>query len=177
MPITRQGYKSNIEFIGKAFNLYMNGVNTATALAKELQKEYPGIVRQTIAKIIKEFKWEESRNRYLEMRSKGVNERSEIIAVLRDMKDKLKDIIQGGTHNHQHFAQLRQVCADIALYEGFDPRFGGDGIVLSTDFEMQAFVDAILEDEVVGKVYRSRKAEVKNRFEQKLKQKGIEAKV
>jgi len=44
---------------------------------------------------------------------------------------------------------------------------------LSNDQEMNAWLEAVAEDEIVGAALKKRKAEIKKRFEEKLKEKGM----
>jgi hypothetical protein len=166
----RLGYADNADFLTTAFQMYCQGVN-GSEIARRLQKDYPGIVRQSVARVIKKFDWEKARARYLELRIDGTTEKTQILADLRTCREKLMTIIKSDQANHQHFAQLCRVNEQIAVFAGWDPRMGNGGAVaLSTDLEQQAYLDALDEDEVVGPVIKKRKAQIKKAFDDKMRE-------
>lgn len=165
----RLGYADNAEFLTTAFPMYCQGVN-GSEIARRMQKDYPGVCRQSVARIIHKFEWEKARARYLELKIDGTTEKTQILADLKVCQKKLMGIIQSNQANHQHFAQLCRVNEQIAVFAGWDPRMGNGGAVtLATDLEMQAYMDALDEDEVAGPVIKKRKAEIKRAFEEKMK--------
>jgi len=162
-----KGYEYNGEFMNEAFALFMQGISGAK-IAERLQKSYPGLCRQTVEGIIKKFEWKDLRHKYLKFKAETSLDKERIIGNLKKMEAKLMAIIMGPEPNHQHFAQMIKIQEQLALYLGFDPRVGSDGLIMSTDREMNAYLEAIQEDEVLGPALKKRKAQIKTIYEQKL---------
>jgi len=165
-------YEFNSQFMRMAWELYCQGISSHQ-MADRMQKEWPGICRQTICKIINKYQWEEQRVRYITLKIDDADERRKILADAKANYDKLKALINGPDPNHQHFAQWLAMVQLIREIEGWD-KHGASEIALSNDQEMNAWLESVAEDEIVGAALKKRKAEIKKRFEEKLKEKGID---
>jgi len=166
-------YRTNSVFLKEAFELFCQGVS-ATKIADRLGERWPGLCRQTISKIVKEYDWEEQRARYLTLRIDGADEKRKLLSELQACREKLYKIINGPDPNHQHFAQYYKALELIMEIEGIGKN-GGSDVALSGDMEMNAWIEAVTEDEVLGPVLKKRKAEIRRKFEEKLKDKGLES--
>ena len=167
-------YEFNSQFMRMAWELYCQGISSHQ-MADRMQKEWPGICRQTICKIINKYQWEEQRARYITLRIDGADEKRKLLSELQACREKLYKIINGDQPNHQHFAQYYKALELIMEIEGIG-KGGASEIALSGDMEMNAWLEAVSEDKVVGPAMKKRKAEIRKRFENKLKEKGLEAK-
>jgi len=170
--VGKKGYDHNPDFMRAAWDLYMQGMG-ATGIAERLRDDYPGLCRQSVSRVINKYGWEKQRARYLELKIEGVEEQRLILADLKGAYEKLKEIIQGPEPNHQHFAQFLKAIEQIREIEGWDSRSGGEGVVLSTDQEMNAYLEALQEDDVLGAMMKKRRREIKRRYEEILKRRGL----
>jgi len=167
-------YRKNSVFLKEAFELFCQGMS-ARKIADHLQDRWPGLCRQTVSKIVNKYQWEEQRARYITLRIDGADEKRKLLSELQACREKLYKIINGDQPNHQHFAQYYKALELIMEIEGIG-KGGASEIALSGDMEMNAWLEAVSEDKVVGPALKKRKAEIRKRFENKLKEKGLEAK-
>lgn len=164
----RSGYDHNPEFMVRALKLYVSGI-CAKEIARRLGKEYPGLCRQTISGIIKKHNWEKIRDNAIKLKFDGVEDRERILRDLKIVYDKLLKIIQGPDYNHQYFAQFAKVVDQIKEIEGWGLKPGDGAIALSSDPQMQAWLESVQEDPVAGKTYKTRKKEIEKIYKEKLK--------
>jgi len=166
-----RGYDFNADFMREAFALYNQGLGPV-AITERMQEQYPSLCRQTVGRIIRKYNWEKHRARYLELKLDGEAERESVVKLLQSTRERLEEVIKGGGKlNHQYFAQLFR-CIELQgkLLGWMDG--GEEGAVLSTDLEMQAYLEAL--EEVLGDVLKRNKRTIKRVFEEKLKKAGIE---
>lgn len=161
-------YQRNPEFLRKAFVLYCQGL-TGNEITRRLQKEWPGLCRQTVCKIIKNLDWEKQRARFIELQLDGADEKKKLVEELNANREKLFNTIHGPDQNHQHYAQYNNTIRLIMEIEGIGAGVGGGDMVLSNDLDMNAFLQALEEDEVLWPVFKKRKTAIRREFERKLK--------
>jgi predicted nucleotidyltransferase len=164
MKAGAHGYEYNPDFMREAFALYCNGVS-GTQIVVRMQKEWPNVCRQTVCRIINKHGWEKARAKFIELQRDGVGEREKAIEVLLKTQERLEELVPN-SENHQHFAQLMRCIELRAKLMGWMD-VGEDGIVMSNDLEMNAYLDAL--EEVLGDALTKAKRQIKRVYEEKMK--------
>jgi len=163
---------NNLEFLEEAHRLFV-GCGLSVANATKRLNETWSVGKDQVYRIVRTNGWVRERKEYLRWAASQGEAVKHAIADLEKMRRKYKTRFDGTKEwTSQDVMQFRALIDQILELRGVHPKLqrGEGALVIASDAELEEFVKAIREDEVLGPVLKKRIRQVRAEFERRLKE-------
>lgn len=162
----------HVEFLEEAYRLFVRCGLSIAKTTDHLRETWVHADRRLVSRLVRENGWKQQRLEYLRFAAEQGAAVDHAIADLEALRGKYKTRFAGTKPwTSQDVMQYRALIDQILELRGIHPKLqrGEGALIIGSDEELQAMVQAMQEDEVLGPVLRKRIRQVRGEFEKRLK--------